>query len=138
MNRAAGLKGHFNRVMFQQAAYYNPPSVAMRAIWVPLMPDARDAYYIDDIGNVSTSAFTRGDGRNKAAILDLKPRYPVFGDWKFKFKIGWDRELSGAVRKLKEGDTHVLRVPFLEGPKEREGVEYDRVVSRFILPEGVM
>lgn len=137
VNRAAALDGYFNRVMYQQAAYYNPPSVAMKQLWVPLSTDALDPYYTDDIGNVSTSRYVQGDGKNKLAVLDLKPRYPVYGDWRYKFRIGWNRAASGVVRKLKKGDGYVLWTHFLEGPKEREGVEYARVVTRIILPEGV-
>lgn len=138
VNRAAGLNGQFNRVMYQQAAYYKPASVALEQMWVPLLPGAINPYYTDDVGNISTSHFRPGDGKAKAAILDLKPRYPIYGDWKFKFRLGWDRPLSDSLRKLKSGDTYVLSVPFLEGPREREGVEYAKVVSRIVLPEGAM
>lgn len=33
-------------------------------------------------------------------------------------------------------NTYALRVPFFEGPKQTEGVEYEKVVVRIILPEG--
>lgn len=139
MNRAAALKGQFSRVQWQQAAYYNPPSVALKALWFPLSPAARDAYFIDDVGNVSTSRWVAGDvGKGKQSVLDLRPRFPVFGDWRFKFRVGWDEKIDRLLRRLKGGEGYVLRVPFLEGPKEREGVEYERVVTRVVLPEGAV
>merc|ERR1711939_581176 len=73
-NRAAALKNQFSRVQYQQSAYYNPPTHA----------------------------------------------------------------LKNYLRHVKGGgsDSYILNVPFFEGPKQAEGVEYERVVTRIILPEG--
>jgi hypothetical protein len=40
------------------------------------------------------------------------------------------------LRKLKTGNGYVLNVPFLEGPKQNEGIVYEHVELRVILPEG--
>ena len=69
------------------------------------------------------------------AMLELKPRYPVFGGWNFPFKLGWDADSKRYLRKLK-GEGYVLQVPFLEGPKMAEGITYERINLRVILPEG--
>ena len=133
-NRAATLKNHFSRVAYQQAAYYNPPSSALREMRFPLAVGSADAYFIDEIGNVSTSRFRAG---LREASLEVKPRYPLFGGWKYSFKVGWNGELRNYVRYIKgASDGYVLKVPFFEGPKQAEGVEYERVVTRVILPEG--
>lgn len=133
-NRAATLKNHFSRVSYQQAAYYNPPMAALKEMRFPLAVGSADAYFVDDIGNVSTSRFRTGP---REANLELKPRYPLFGGWNYSFKVGWNGDLSSFVRHTKDSsDGYVLRVPFLDGPKQAEGVEYERVVTRIILPEG--
>lgn len=132
-NRGATLKKHFSRVTWQQTSYYNPASSAARELVVPLAPGSLNPYFTDDIGNVSTSRF-RSSARD--ALLELKPRYPLFGGWKYSFKIGWDANLETFLRKLKTGDSYVLKVPFLQGPKQSEGVEYEKVNIRVILPEG--
>jgi len=44
--------------------------------------------------------------------------------------------LKSFLRKVARGNDYVLKVPFLEGPKMGEGVSYDRVELRVILPEG--
>ncbi|KAF2152588.1 Ribophorin I [Myriangium duriaei CBS 260.36] len=132
-NRGAQLKSQFSRLKWQQMQYYNPPTSAAKQFTVPLAPGSLNPYFIDDIGNVSTSRFR---SNAKEALLELKPRYPIFGGWKYKFRIGWDANLKNSLRKLKAGPGYVLKVPFLEGPKEAEGVEYGRVVLRIILPEG--
>ncbi|KAK8206869.1 dolichyl-diphosphooligosaccharide--protein glycosyltransferase subunit 1 [Zalaria obscura] len=132
-NRGATLKNHFSRVQWQQMQYYNPPTSALRELRFPLAIGSVNPYFTDDIGNVSTSRF-RSNARE--ANLELKPRYPVFGGWKYSFRVGWDGNLKNFLRKLKRGDGYVLKVPFLEGPKMVEGVEYEKVVLRVVLPEG--
>ncbi|CAO2654443.1 Nn.00g111760.m01.CDS01 [Neocucurbitaria sp. VM-36] len=133
VNQGAGLKNHFSRVEWQKQSYMNPPTFALKGLNLPLAPGAVDPYFTDDIGNVSTSKFRPG---KKEALLELKPRYPVFGTWKYSFRVGWNADLSSYLRKLSAGDTYVLKVPFLEGPRSGEGISYGRVNVRVILPEG--
>lgn len=132
-NRAAALKEQFSRVAWASSQYYNPPTVALKMLSLPLAVGSLNPYFVDDIGNVSTSRFR---SNSREAMLELKPRYPVFGDWKYKFKVGWDQDLKTALRKFGGGNSYILRVPFLEGPKQSEGVEYEKVQLRIILPEG--
>ena len=133
-NRAATLKNHFSRLQYQQAQYHKPLSSAMKELNFPLAVGSMDAYFIDDIGNVSTSRFRTNP---REASLTLKPRYPLFGGWKYSFRVGWNSELKGYLRKAQgKSDSYVLKVPFFEGPKQSEGIEYERVVTRVILPEG--
>lgn len=132
-NRGAHLKNHFSRVEWQKSSYMNPATSALKALTLPLHPGAVDPYFTDDIGNVSTSRFRPG---RREAVLELKPRYPVFGGWKYSFKVGWNADLSSYLRKLATGESYILKVPFLEGPRQPEGIEYARVNLRVILPEG--
>lgn len=131
-NRGARLKNQFSRVQWQMTQYANPPTSALRELKVPLKVGASNPYFTDDIGNVSTSRWRSGA---REAMLELRPRYPVFGGWKYSFKIGWDAELKAFLRKLK-GEGYALKVPFLEGPRMGEGIEYEKVEVRVILPEG--
>ncbi len=132
-NRGANLKNQFSRVAWAASQYYNPPTSAIKELKVPLKVGSLDPYFTDDIGNVSTSRFR---SNVKEANLELKPRYPVFGGWKYSFRIGWDANLKDSLRKMKNGDGYILKVPFLEGPKMPEGVSYEKVEVRVILPEG--
>lgn len=133
-NRGATLKNQFSRVAWQQMQYYNPASSALKEFYYPIAIGSADPYFIDDVGNVSTSRFRPVNG--KEALLELKPRYPIFGGWKYSFKVGWNSELKDYLRKLKTGDGYVLKVPFMEGPKQPEGMEYEKLVLRVVLPEG--
>lgn len=132
-NQGAELKNHFSRVEWQKSQYMNPASSALKGLNLPLHPGAVDAYFTDDIGNVSTSRFRPGRKEN---LLELKPRYPIFGGWKYSFRVGWNADLSTYLRKLAQGDTYVLKVPFLEGPRLPEGIQYAKIHLRVILPEG--
>jgi len=135
-NDGATLKDNFDRVIWATSNFYqNMPSSALKELRVPLKPGSVDPYYTDDIGNVSTSRYRPSEVRE--ASLELKPRYPVFGGWKYSFRIGWNNVLSSSVRKLKTpANTYVLSVPLLEGSKMREGVQYERLDFRIVLPEG--
>lgn len=135
-NDGATLKDNFNRGLYATSNFYQGvPSSALKELKVSLKPGSVDPYFTDDIGNVSTSRFR--PGLTREASLELKPRYPVFGGWKYSFRIGWNNALSTVVRQLKNpSNTYVLSVPFVEGPRMPEGVQYERVQLRVILPEG--
>jgi len=132
-HRGANLSALFNRVKWAQQQYYNPVSYALKEMKFPLRVGSADAYYTDVIGNVSTSRFRTN---KREALLEIKPRYPMFGGWKYPFTIGWNSDAKNFVRRL-SGGGYVLNVPFMEGPKQVEGVEYEQVTLRILLPEGV-
>ncbi|OAA54326.1 oligosaccharyl transferase subunit [Niveomyces insectorum RCEF 264] len=137
-NVGAELATLFNRVKWAQAQYYRPATPALTELRVPLRAGSADAYYTDVIGNVSTSRF-RPSARSEA-LLEIKPRYPVFGGWQFPFTIGWNGEARQFLRKVTTGSSSgrsfVLNVPFLEGPRQTEGVAYEQVRLQILLPEG--
>lgn len=138
-NDGASLANQFSRLEWGTDSFYiaagQKTTSALRELKVPLKPGTIDPYFTDDIGNVSTSRFRPNSVRE--ASLELKPRYPVFGGWKYSFRIGWNNALSSALRKLKsQSDTYILSVPLVEGPKMPEGIQYEQFVFRVILPEG--
>ncbi|KAH6610485.1 oligosaccharyltransferase alpha subunit [Trichoderma cornu-damae] len=131
-HRGANLSALFNRVKWAQSQFYNPASSALKELKFPLQIGSVDPYFTDAIGNVSTSRFRSS---KREAMLELKPRYPVFGGWKYPFTIGWNTNAANILRNTASGG-HVLKVPFMEGPKQMEGVEYGEVNVRVLLPEG--
>ncbi|KAI0837744.1 Ribophorin I [Hypoxylon sp. FL0890] len=131
-NYGANLSAQFNRVKWAQSQYFNPQSYALKELKVPLRVGSKDAYFTDAIGNVSTSRFR---SNRREAVLELKPRYPVFGGWKYPFTIGWNADSKTFLRK-KSGDSYLLNVPFIEGPKQPEGVAFEQIQVRVLLPEG--
>jgi oligosaccharyltransferase complex subunit alpha (ribophorin I) len=133
-NAGASLAKNFDRVSWATQQYYNPVTSAIKGLAFPMRAGSIGPYYTDEIGNVSTSSFRAASGK-KEGRLEIKPRYPVFGGWSHPFRVGWDNELSSFLRHLATGG-YILNVPFFEGPKMAEGVSYDKVVLRIILPEG--
>lgn len=131
-HQGANLSSLFNRVKWQQSQYYSPTSFALKEMKFPLRVGSEDPYYYDVIGNISTSRFR---SNKREALLEIKPRYPIFGGWKFPFTIGWNSDAKNFLRRTASGG-FVLNVPFLEGPRQPEGVEYEQVEVRVILPEG--
>ncbi|KAF4455472.1 putative oligosaccharyltransferase alpha subunit [Fusarium austroafricanum] len=137
-HRGANLSTNFDRVKYGQHYIYRQHGMQVRAsnvldnLRIPLPAGSVDAYYVDVIGNISTSTF-RSDNRD--ALLTLKPRYPLFGGWRFPFTIGWNSDAPNFLRKTATGG-FILRVPFIEGPKQPEGVEYEQVNINVLLPEG--
>ncbi|KAK6505005.1 dolichyl-diphosphooligosaccharide--protein glycosyltransferase subunit 1 [Arthrobotrys musiformis] len=130
VNNGAKLKEQFSRLTWATTSYYNPPTAAIKSLLFPLRVGSKDAYYTDEVGNVSTSKF-RSDSRE--AILDIKPRFPVFGGWNYSFVVGWNNDLPAYLRHG-EGDSYILKVPLLQGPSQ--STSYGKVEVRIILPEG--
>jgi len=132
-NRAANLTSQFNRVQWASAQYYpNAPTHAIKELKFPLKIGSLTPYFTDVIGNVSTSRFR---SNKREANLEIKPRYPIFGGWNYPFRVGWDADAPKFLRKI-GASSYAVNVPFLEGPKQGEGVEYEHVDVRVILPEG--
>ncbi|EWC46480.1 hypothetical protein DRE_04203 [Drechslerella stenobrocha 248] len=129
-NNGAKLKDQFSRVAWATSSYYNPPTAAIKSLLFPLRGGSKDAYFTDEVGNVSTSRF-RSDTRE--AVLDIKPRFPVFGGWNYSFVVGWNNDLPGYLRRGK-GDEYILKVPLLQGPSQ--STSYGEVEVTIILPEG--
>ncbi|AQZ13017.1 OST1 (YJL002C) [Zygosaccharomyces parabailii] len=92
-----------------------------------LPEDSSDHYYTDKVGMVTTFRVL-GDN------IYLKPRYPIFGGWKYNFTTGWTNPLSNFLRQIEGSDRlHILSVPLLNGSPD---TIYDNVDLSVYLPEG--
>lgn len=135
-NNGSQLAKQFSRVEWTISSYQQLPSSALRDIKYPLKAGSVDPYFIDDVGNVSTSRYRPSKGVREAN-LELRPRFPIFGGWNYSFRIGWNNQLSSFLRQAAtSAESYVLKVPFIEGPKNSEGIQYENVVVRVVLPEG--
>jgi len=52
-----------------------------------LPASAKDVYYRDEIGNISTSHLRQ---KTDIAELEIRPRFPLFGGWKTHYMIGYN------------------------------------------------
>lgn len=125
----AKLKGGFSRYDYQQSEAR--PSSGFRRIMAQLHPAAKDIYYRDEIGNISTSNVRFEDGHTS---LEIIPRYPLFGGWKVDFYMGYNIPASEVLfTKKSSSSTYVLNMtfgsPFLM-------LVTDDLEVRVIMPEG--
>lgn len=143
------LEGRFARIDHQRALLQRRETpLAVQALSLALPPRVSSPYFIDAVGNVSTSRFLPSDEGDSSKVilpseqrrkkkeasfsrLDLMPRYPVMGGWSYSFTLGYDLPLADfASRRAGE---HVLRVPFMTAVKD---TAFDNVTTKVRLPEG--
>lgn len=158
-NDGPQLKGHFSRVDHQVGSFYGGRGKNLVTdVEMQLPRGARDAYFVDDIGNVSTSHFRSAavagllDGgaldvstpshaldASRASYLRLQPRYPLLGGWNYTFTIGWNLNLgAGGWGRALGGNTYSVAVPFWNAfPSGGSSAPVRHVETRIVLPEGV-
>jgi len=125
-----GMYDRYEHVMGAMGAQSDPASV--RSFRASLPSGASNVYYIDRIGNVSTSNFRPGR-KNKKSVLEMRPRYPLYGGWKTDFKIGYDVASSELISVDPITRVHSLNVSF--GIPFKEPVT-DELITVIALPEG--
>ncbi|KAH9456260.1 hypothetical protein Pst134EB_012464 [Puccinia striiformis f. sp. tritici] len=151
-NRGPTLKGSFSRVVHHNAIYARSPggtAHVLTGLTLELPQGVKSPYYIDTIGNVSTSRFRPSmpaagtvpiNQQNKfkkvkeakSSKLELTPRYPIAGGWNYTFTIGYNLD-AGRLLKQTEPGTYILKVPFFTNALD---VPIDQATLRVRLPEG--
>ncbi|PLW36628.1 hypothetical protein PCANC_18284 [Puccinia coronata f. sp. avenae] len=150
-NRGPTLKGSFSRVVHHNAIYMRAPGSTahvLTGLTLELPQGATSPYYVDTIGNVSTSRFrpsmpsTAAIGKQpskfkkikeaKSSKLELTPRYPIAGGWNYSFTVGYNLE-AGRVLKQNQPGQYILKVPFFTNALD---VPIDLATMRVRLPEG--
>jgi len=126
-HNGAQLKGSFSRYEFQRE---NSGVSSVKNFKTLLPAAARDVYYRDDIGNISTSHMKVMDD---AVELDIRPRFPLFGGWKTHYVIGYN--VPSYEYLFYKGDNHVLNIRLVDHLFDDMLVEEAEI--RVILPEGV-
>jgi len=126
-HKGAALKGSFSRYEFQRE---NSGVSSVKNFKTLLPAAAKDVYYRDDIGNISTSHMKVMDD---AVELDLRPRFPLFGGWKTHYVTGYNVPSYEYI--FYKGDQHVLNMRLIDHIFDDMLVE--EVEVRIILPEGV-
>ncbi|OQR79889.1 dolichyl-diphosphooligosaccharide--protein glycosyltransferase subunit 1 isoform 1 [Tropilaelaps mercedesae] len=126
-HEGAELKGSFSRYEFQREM---GPSPAVKTFKTFLPFGAKDVYYRDEIGNISTS---RMRVRFDSVEVELRPRFPLFGGWKTHYVLGYSIPTTDFL--LHDGaDGFVLKINFIDHIFDDAVV--DRAVVKIVLPEG--
>jgi len=127
VHRGAQLKGSFSRYEFQRE---NSGVSSVKNFKTLLPAAAKDVYYRDDIGNISTSHLKVMDD---AVELDLRPRFPLFGGWKTHYVVGYNVPSYEYI--FYKGDIHVLNMRLVDHIYDDMLIEQAEI--KIILPEGV-
>lgn len=119
--------GEFSRLDYQARPHVRGAS-AFRNLVAKLPPRAHSIYYRDEIGNISTSNIY---GDSTKTLLEIEPRYPMFGGWRTSFTIGYGLPLHDYLFQS-EGKRFLN---FTFGSPMNE-VVVDNLTVKVVLPEG--
>ncbi|CAD5220074.1 unnamed protein product [Bursaphelenchus okinawaensis] len=128
-HRGAQLVGEFSRLDYQMDRRGARQPV-VKSFKTHLPVSARDIYYRDQIGNISTSTVSRKANRVE---VELKPRFPLFGGWKTDYVLGYN--VPSMTFLYNKGNDYALKVPFVDHVYENVVIEKAEV--KIVLPEAV-
>ena len=127
--KKSSLKGHFSRIDYILGQENHDKTNVVKSLRATLPANCKNVFYRDDIGNVSTS---RLSFRSKNTILDITPRYPMYGGWKYKWHQGYDAPLSTFQQSL-GNNRYSLQLPFTAPIMD---MLVENMAVSIILPEG--
>ncbi|MCL7044242.1 hypothetical protein MKW94_002497 [Papaver nudicaule] len=120
-------KGGFSRLDYQARPQVRGVS-SFRRLIAKLPRGAHSIYYRDEIGNISTSHVW---GDSKKTVLEIEPRFPIFGGWRTAFTIGYGLPLEDFLF-VSEGKRFLN---FSYG-SPMEDLVVDNLILKVVLPEG--
>jgi len=125
----AAVTPHFSRVdaTMQRKPLADTAAVTQFEFVLPL--HANEVYYRDLVGNISTSKLST---RGNIQLLELRPRFPLFGGWRFQWHHGYTRPLYEVMRQASSSE-FVLKVPLVDVGRDWS-IEHATV--QILLPEG--
>jgi len=127
----AALKGEFLRSSYQSYQPAERGRASFASLPVVLPADARELYFRDVIGNISSS---RARFEKDRVFVELTPRYPLFGGWKADLEFGYSLPAQAVLsRSAADAEELVLDMPF---GTPFPTVSADVVTVRVVLPEG--
>jgi oligosaccharyltransferase complex subunit alpha (ribophorin I) len=130
-NTGAKLRGEFLRSDYQSPYASERGRASFHMLPVVLPADARELYFRDVIGNISSS---RARFEKNRVFVELRPRYPLFGGWKADLEFGYSLPAAAVLsRNTANPNEIVLDIPF---GSPFPSVCVDDVDVRVILPEG--
>jgi len=124
-HEGAQLKGHFSRYDYQRS----PAHAAIKSFKTVLPAAARDVYYRDEIGNISTSNMLV---QHDSVEVELRPRFPLFGGWQTRYYLGYN--VPAYQYLFNKGDKYILKMRVIDHVFDEFVV--DKLTVKIVLPEG--
>jgi oligosaccharyltransferase complex subunit alpha (ribophorin I) len=95
VNTGPSLKGEFSRVTYGSRSQADAKN-AFRGIEFDLPYEIWGLYYLDEVGNISTSKAFRDDS-SRSVHVALQPRFSLLGGWKSNWEIGYNVNTNDGV-----------------------------------------
>nr|CAH8845720.1 unnamed protein product [Trichobilharzia regenti] len=127
VNMGAKLRGPFSRLDFD---YGIGQQLAVNSLKTSLPASAKDIYYRDEIGNISTS--TVSDSLDSVEVT-LVPRFPLMGGWKTRYTLGYN--IPAYEFLYRSGSQFALAMRFVDHVYENQVVQ--DLTLKIVLPETV-
>ncbi|KAL7676349.1 hypothetical protein ACOME3_002603 [Neoechinorhynchus agilis] len=118
----AKLSSGFSRQthMFRSIKFASGQSDSAVEVFEMRLPQkSRHVFYRDHLGNISTST-VRFSG--KEMVLDLRPRFPLFGGWRTSYTVGYTLRRNLILRR--KGNEYKLRVRIMDSLMDNQNVEH--------------
>ncbi|KAL3830539.1 hypothetical protein ACJIZ3_019341 [Penstemon smallii] len=127
VHAGAEIKGEFSRLDYQTRPHVRGAS-AFRNLLAKLPARAHSIYYRDEIGNISTSNVYSDSAKT---LLEIEPRYPMFGGWRTAFTIGYGLPLQDFL--FQSEGKRFLNISF---GCPMSDVVVENLTVKIVLPEG--
>ncbi|KAK5965802.1 Dolichyl-diphosphooligosaccharide--protein glycosyltransferase subunit 1 [Trichostrongylus colubriformis] len=127
VHKGAELKGPFSRLDHQMDRRGRRQPALLHFTTV-LPASAKDIYYRDEIGNISTSQVRL---RADSVEVEIKPRYPLYGGWRTSYVIGYN--VPSFEYLYNKGNDYALKMRVLDHIFDNIVVE--KLTTKVVLPE---
>uniref|UniRef100_A0A1I7TIP4 Dolichyl-diphosphooligosaccharide--protein glycosyltransferase subunit 1 n=1 Tax=Caenorhabditis tropicalis TaxID=1561998 RepID=A0A1I7TIP4_9PELO len=129
VHKGAQLDGSFSRIDYQMDRR-GRRQPAFQQFTTVLPAQAKDIYYRDEIGNISTSAVRI---RADSVDVEIRPRFPLFGGWKTSYVIGYN--LPSEEYLYNKGNQYALKTKLFD--HIFSDVVVEKLRTKVLLPEHV-
>ncbi|PNH06279.1 hypothetical protein TSOC_007366 [Tetrabaena socialis] len=127
LNAGAKHSGSFSRLKYAHS--YNGKANSFRDLKAVLPAAAHSLYYVDLIGNISSSNTRK---TLQSTVLDFELRFPLMGGWKVDFTLGYSVPLAGSLFHAKGGKRRLT----MDLASPLEDVFVEDMIVKVVLPEG--
>ena len=122
------LKGHFSQIDFKLTQFTHGSTSVVKSMTANLPAEAKDVFYKDAVGNVTTSNLRKEKSRT---LLELRPRFPLYGGWKTSWFHGYTIPNYPVLQK--KSDEYTFEMSMSPSIKN---IFTERAFLEVILPEG--
>ncbi|CAI2352031.1 unnamed protein product [Caenorhabditis sp. 36 PRJEB53466] len=129
VHKGAELDGPFSRIDYQMDRR-GRRMPALQTFTTILPAQAKDIYYRDEIGNISTSAVRI---RADSVDVEIRPRFPLFGGWKTSYVIGYN--LPSEDYLYVKGNQYALKTKLFD--HVFNDIVVEKLRTKVLLPEHV-